>query len=178
MAVDAQRYYRVDPITGEFQAISTVDSMKVYASKFPNRFWFFADSIGLKAMDSSKHDGSPTTVMWAMNSGLLKVSKLDSMLGRALVYDSLGQITKRPLKIWKAQVNATNGNGFPINISSAGFSTAPLCFITPVRNTSNANDLGVVNIKTITATTVTVAITIQIGNAFQPSVLDVLCIGY
>lgn len=177
-SASAQRYYRVDPVTGEYQAISTADSLKVYASKFPNRFWFFTDSIGLKAMDSAHHDGSPTTVLWAKNNGLLQISKLDSMLGRALVYDSLGQITKRPLKIWKAVVNATSGNGFPIDISSAGFTAAPLCYITPLRNTSNANDLAVVNIKTITTTTVTVAITIQIGNAFQPSMLEVLCIGY
>lgn len=89
-------------------------------------------------------------------------------------YDSTGEITNTyvsDLKVWLGTVVPTTGNGYVIDISSAGFSQIKTVTVLPMKNTANANDMPDVSVKSITNTALTV--NIKNGNGAVVSILGI-----
>lgn len=76
-------------------------------------------------------------------------------------FDSTGNITSsytNDLKVWIGKIVPTTANGFAIDISSAGFTDIKTVTILPMKNTTDANNMPDVAIKTITNTSLVINI--------------------
>jgi len=157
----AQRYSRIDPNDTSYVVLEANNNQIVYKSKFPQWFIFYADSMRLKAIDITKLAGASGNYLWATDSGYLKVSVLDSMLGRAKVFNHSGLVTIKPYKIYTDTVTATTGNGYSIDISAAGFTKVLAVQVQPEFSTTDANTVPSTAIKSWTNSAVTVNVVNQ-----------------
>lgn len=76
---------------------------------------------------------------------------------RPKYFNASGPITP-PTKIWSGVVTPNTGNGYAIDISSAGFESLTSVLITPFKFTSTPADVPRVAIKTYTTTAIIVNI--------------------
>lgn len=83
---------------------------------------------------------------------------LDAKGGKITYYNAAGAITQ-PIKKWVGMVTPSTGNGYSIDISSAGFSSILGIQIIAIKNTAAATNSPNVSIKSISTSTVVVNIT-------------------
>lgn len=157
----AQRYSAIDLSDTSYVVFEANTNQVVYKSKFPKWFIFYADSIRLKALDMSKLAVASTNYLWATDSGFLKVSVLDSMFGRTKVYNHSGIASVKPYKIYSDTITATTGNGFSVDISSAGFTRILAVQVQPEFSTTDANTVPATAIKSWTNSAITVNVVNQ-----------------
>jgi hypothetical protein len=80
-------------------------------------------------------------------------------------YNAAGVITS-PTKIWSALVDPDTGDGYSIDISSAGFTSVQNVLITVNKSTATAADVPRVSVKSASATAVVVNIVASNTAAF------------
>lgn len=85
------------------------------------------------------------------------------------VFRTAGEVPLGGTRIFADTIRATTGNGFSIDISSAGFSTIPRIQITATRNTGTA--IAVVNVAAKSVSTTTIVVNIVEGN---PNTVNIL----
>lgn len=75
------------------------------------------------------------------------------------VFRTSGEVSLGGTRIFADTVRPNTGNGFNIDISSAGFSTVPRVQVTATRNTGTVTSIPNVAVKSINTTTLVVNIT-------------------
>lgn len=108
---------------------------------------------------------------WNSSTGKSQILNKPSIPTAITYYDSTGS-TSSPTKIWRYKVTPTTGNGFSINISSAGFSSISSVSIISIKNTSTATSVPKVSIKSYT--TSAIVVNIIEGNASTVNILSSL----
>jgi len=126
-------------------------------------WWYFNSSSTTVADDISviQVTGIPTG-RWILATG--------TSPGMPLYYNASGAIAP-PTKRWVGRVTPSTGNGYSIDISSAGFSIISNYNVIAVKNTAVANSSANVSIKSVS--TSAIVVNIVEGNPATVSILGI-----
>lgn len=90
--------------------------------------------------------------------GILSFIGFEKSNSYPVFYDHNGQLIVNQVKIWADTTSPTTGNGFSIDISSAGFSVIKSATVTAQNNTASIVSMPIVVIKSISTTALVVNI--------------------
>lgn len=119
----------------------------------------------------TKGDGTYGTLATVATTGSYNdLSNQPSIPTPATYYNASGSMSA-PTKVWMGTVTPTTGNGYSINISSAGFSTILGYQVIVNKNNSTANSSANVSVKSVS--TSALVVNIVEGNASTTTILGI-----